>query len=35
VQAEVVVLEIAQGVRVTVDRSAIKRRSGGDAPAKG
>jgi preprotein translocase subunit YajC len=35
VQAEVVVLEIARGVRVPVDRSAIKRRSGGDAPAKG
>lgn len=35
VQAEVVVLEIAPGVRITVDRSAIKRRSGGDAPAKG
>lgn len=35
VQAEVIILEIAAGVRITVDRAAIKRRVGGDAPAKG
>ena len=35
VSAETVVLEIAPGMLVTVDKSAVKRRPGADAPAQG
>ena len=35
VRADVIVLEVAPGVRITVDRGSVKRRLGADAPAKG